>query len=408
MHFLFAWRYFKAKKSTNVINIIAWVCITAIVIGTAALILVLSVFNGFEGLVKSLYSAFYPDLKISAAVGKVITISPAQQQQLKALKDIRNFSLVVEEKALLQSYDNQSLVTVKGVDSQYRHINTVSEHISGGDYDFGTPGQPLIVLGAGVESSLGILADKFSDALTIYIPQKKGGTADLNVMDNISSDTIHAVGSFMIQQDFDNKYALTNLGFLKSRLQMAPDEYTAVEIAVASPDKTELVQKQISTLLGKAYKVETRYQQNQSLYSVMRMERWIFYAVLCLILVVAAFNMVGALTMLVLEKQKDISILNALGAPRSFVQKVFLSEGFLLAIIGGGIGMLLALVMVLLQLKFHLIPLEGGSFLINYFPAELKLTDFILVSVTVSFIAFIASWLPARKASHQKFSLRSE
>ncbi len=408
MHFLFAWRYFKAKKSTNVINIIAWVCITAIVIGTAALILVLSVFNGFEGLVKSLYSAFYPDLKISAPIGKVINFSPQQQQELKNIKDIKTFSLVVEEKALLQSYDNQSLVTVKGVDSQYRYVNTVSEHIAGGDYEFGTAERPLIVLGAGVESSLGILADKFADALTIYIPQKKGQATGLDVMSTISNDSIHAVGSFMIQQDFDNKYALTNIGFLKSRLQMAPDEYTAVEIAVTSADKTDQVQKEISKLLGNGYKIENRYQQNQSLYSVMRMERWIFYAVLCLILVVAAFNMVGALTMLVLEKEKDISILNALGASQSFIQRVFLSEGFLLASIGGVIGMLLALIGVLLQLKFHIVPLEGGSFLIDYFPAELKLADFILVGVTVLFIAFIASWLPARKASHREFSLRSE
>ena len=140
----------------------------------------------------------------------------------------------------------------------------------------------------------------------------------------------------------------------------------------------------------------------------MNLERWIFYAVLCIILVVAAFNMVGALTMLVLEKRKDISVLNALGANQNLILKIFLSEGLLLAAIGGGIGMLIALVIVLLQQQFHLVPLEGGSFLIDYFPVELRLVDFVLVAATVLIVSFLASWIPAVKASKQQFSLRSE
>ncbi len=212
----------------------------------------------------------------------------------------------------------------------------------------------------------------------------------------------------MIQQDFDSKYAITDIDFLKDGLLLAADEYSAVEIAVTDPKKTDLAKKQIESLLGSNFKVEDRYQQNQSLYSVMSMERWIFYAILSLILVVAAFNMVGALTMLVLEKQKDISILNALGAGRRFIQKIFLNEGFLLAVIGGVIGMILALIIVILQQKFHLIPLEGGSFVIDYFPVQLRLIDFVLVAATVLIIAFAASWIPSLKASQQEFSLRSE
>jgi lipoprotein-releasing system permease protein len=154
--------------------------------------------------------------------------------------------------------------------------------------------------------------------------------------------------------------------------------------------------------------VQDRYEQNESLYAVMNMERWIFYAILSLILVVAAFNMVGALTMLVLEKQKDISILNALGANRNFILRVFLNEGLLLSAIGSIIGMLLAFIMAIIQQKFHVIPLEGGSFLIDYFPVELHLTDFILVAVTAIIIAFVASFVPALKASKQEFSLRAE
>lgn len=407
MHFLFAWRYFRAKKSTNVINIIAWICITAIVVGTAALILVLSVFNGFEGLVKSLYSSFYPDIRIGASSGKVITLNNQQLQKLRGIKGIKNFSLVVEEKGILQIDENQSLVHLKGVDSNYKTTTSVAQHIDDGQYDIGTEIQPKLILGAGIEGALGIRAAHSIFPLTIHIP-RRSGSEQIDPLRDIASDTIHTSSAFMIQQDFDNKYAITNLQFLKDAMQLNPEEFTAVEIAVNDPSKTDDIKKEVVKLFGKNYLVQNRYEQNQSLYSVMNMERWVFYAILCLILVVAAFNMVGALTMLVLEKQKDISILNALGANRNFILRVFLNEGFLLAIIGGVIGMLLALIMVIIQQQFHVIPLTGGSFLIDYFPVELRLTDFILVAVTVIIIAFIASFVPALKASKQEFSLRAE
>jgi lipoprotein-releasing system permease protein len=168
------------------------------------------------------------------------------------------------------------------------------------------------------------------------------------------------------------------------------------------------VQDALQSQLGKDFVVQTRYQQNRSLYAVMRSEKWVIYAILSLILVVAAFNMIGALTMLVLEKRSDISVLHALGGTRGFIQKIFLSEGLLLALIGGGTGMLLALIIALLQQKFHLIPLQGGSFLIDYFPVTLNPGDFVLVGITVVVIAFVASWIPARKAAQQQFLLRSE
>jgi lipoprotein-releasing system permease protein len=168
------------------------------------------------------------------------------------------------------------------------------------------------------------------------------------------------------------------------------------------------VQGDIQALLGKSYKVQTRYEQNKSLYAVMRTEKWIIYAILSLILVVAAFNMIGALTMIVLEKKKDISVLHALGADKSLIQKIFISEGLLLAGIGGGIGLLLALGLALAQIYFKLIPLQGGSFLIDYFPVKLNPADFVLVIITVIIIALIASYIPARKAANQQFMLRSE
>jgi len=407
LHFLFAWRYFKAKKSTNAINVIAWISIGAIIIGTTALILVLSVFNGFEDLVKSLYSSFYTDIKVSPASGKNITVTTEQLQKLKSVAGVKNYSLVVEEKAFVQNGDYQSVVYLKGVDDNYRYVSGVAEHLVKGEYELGTEESPQLILGAGVENALGIEADRNFSPLNIYLP-RKGSIEQLDPMDNISIDTIRSSSVFVIQQDFDNKYGITNIDFVKKVLRLGPDQYSGLEIKLNDPSTADDIKKKVQQIFTGDYKIQNRYQQNQSLYSVMNMERWIIYGVLSLILIVAAFNMIGALTMLVLEKQKDISVLHALGGNRNFIQKIFLSEGLLLALIGGGAGMLLAFTIAILQIKYHLIPLQGGSFLIDYFPVKLRLMDFLLVGITVFVIAFIASWLPSRKAVSQDFSLRSE
>jgi lipoprotein-releasing system permease protein len=407
LHFLFAWRYFKAKKSTNAINVIARISILAIVIGTAALILVLSVFNGFEDLVKSLYSSFYSDLRVSPASGKIVTITQAQLQQLKGINGIKNFSLVAEEKAFLQSGPSQSVVYLKGVDDNYRYVSGVADHIVRGEYKLGTRDEPLLILGFGVESSLNIEADRNLSSLNIYLP-RKGITEQSDPMENISSDLIQTSSVFVIQQDFDNKYGITNIDFVKKALKLGPDEYGGIEIKLNNPSETDDIKKQVKKIFSDGYAVENRYQQNQSLYSVMNMERWIIYGVLSLILVVAAFTMISALRMLILEKQKDINVLYALGGNKNFIQKIFLSEGMLLALIGGSVGMLLALLIAVLQIRYHLIPLEGGSFLIDYFPVKLQPMNFLLVGATVFVIALVASWLPSRRLLNQEFSLRSE
>ena len=379
----------------------------AIIIGTAALILVLSVFNGFEGLVKSLYSSFYTDLKISPASGKVLTLTAEQLQRLKGISGVKNFSLVVEEKALVQNGDYQSVIYLKGVDENYRYVTGVADHLINGGYNLGNEDTPKLILGAGVEAALGIYADQNILPLKIYLP-RKSNSSQINLLEDISSDTIRSSAAFLIQQDFDNKYGITNIDFIKRSLKLDSNQYSGVEIAVIDPDNTNEIKRIIQENLGGKYLVQNRYEQNRSLYSIMNVERWVIYGVLCLILVVAAFNMIGALTMLVLEKQKDISVLHALGGNRRFIQRIFLSEGMLLALIGGGIGMLLALLIAWLQIQFHLIPLAGGSFLISYFPVKLRLMDFLLVGATVFVIALIASWLPSRKAAAQDFSLRSE
>ncbi len=407
LHFLFAWRYFKAKKSTNAINVISWISIVAMIIGTAVLILVLSVFNGFEGLVKSLYSSFYTDLKVLPSSGKIIPVSEEQLRKIRALTAVRNVSLVVEEKALLQNGDYQSVIYLKGVDENYQYVAGVANSVVKGNFDLGDENSPSLVLGAGIESAVGVQSDRNLFPLVVYLPRKDAQNL-ADPMNAISSDTINTSGTFVIQQDFDNKYAITNLAFIKLMLGMEPNQFSGLEIALHDPEKADATKQAIIDIFDEGYLVQTRYEQNQSLYSVMRAEKWVIYAILSLILIVAAFNMIGALTMLVLEKEKDISVLHALGANRNFIQKIFLSEGILIAIIGGGIGMIMAALAAWLQIQFKLIPLQGGSFLIDYFPVTLQLKDFLLVGTTVFIIAVLAAWIPSRKAARQSFSLRSE
>ncbi|MDP1762623.1 MAG: FtsX-like permease family protein [Sediminibacterium sp.] len=404
MNLLFAWRYFRSSKSTHAINIIAWISMIAIAVGSAALIIVLSVFNGFEDLVKGLYADFYADMRIVPARGKTFHISPSQLQQIQSTKGVAVFSFVAEEKAVLNGVF-QTIVSIKGVDEKFTSVNQINsaKHIPRGKFETGTVQEPKLVVGAGIENAAGLNVEKGLYPVTIYLPNRQA--AKLIADDGLNSFNVIPAGTFAVQQDFDNKYVFSNLAFVKYMLGMAADEYSAIEIKVADdPDK---VKKLLQAQLGNSFLVETRYEQNKSLYAVMQVEKWVIYGILSLILIVAAFNMIGALTMLVLEKQTDIAVLKAMGAGEQKIQHIFLSEGLLLAALGGGGGILLATIICWIQIRFQVIKLGGNTFIIDYYPVKLVAADFILVTGTVAFIALLAAYIPSRKASLQLFSLKS-
>lgn len=405
MHFLFAWRYFKAPKSTQAINVIAWISVLGITVGTMSLLLVLSVFNGFEGMVKSLYSSFYPDWSVSPQTGKVLTISSEQLASIQKISGVESASLVLQEKALLQVGDNQVLVNLKGVDANYTQVSGVSSKLVSGKFETGTADFPLLVVGVGVESALNILSDRNLLPLTIYLPKKSQGL-QVDWMSAIQMDTAQTAATFLIQQDFDDQYAITSLDFMQRALQLDANQVSAVEIKTAANASASAIRAALQSIMGEQVQVKDRFEQNETLYKVMRTEKWIVYGVLSLILIVAAFTMIGALTMLVLEKQKDIRVLHALGANQPLIQKIFMGEGILLALIGGGAGMILAGLLAWLQIQFHLISLEGGSFLIDYYPVQVKGEDFLLVGATVLLIALIASWFPSTRAAKAPIALR--
>ncbi|MDB5190866.1 MAG: lipoprotein releasing system transrane protein LolC [Segetibacter sp.] len=405
MTFLFAWRYFKAKKSTTAINIISWISVLAIAVGSAALILVLSVFNGFEDLVKSLYSDFYTDVRIVSANDKFLTLSPQQIEQVKKTKGIKGITLVAEEKAVIVNGDFQSIVYLKGVDENYTNVSGLAKHITKGKFYLGTSQEPALILGAGIENAVGVEPGMELMPLTVYLPNRKA--TSFTTLDALNSYNANVTGSFTLQQDFDNKYAITNIDFVKYMLDLGEYEYSSVEVALQKPLEMDEMKSTLQRVLGKDFLVQTRFQQNQSLYTAMQIEKWVIYGILSLILVVAAFNMIGALTMLVLEKQKDIAVLQAMGANQAYIQRIFINEGFVLAAMGGLTGIVLAAVICFIQLKFKLVKLAGGSFIIDYYPVKMVFGDFILVISTILIIALLAAWIPSRKASRQEFSLKS-
>jgi lipoprotein-releasing system permease protein len=325
--------------------------------------------------------------------------------KLKKTDGVIGYSLTIEDQALLQFNKNLQPVMLKGVDDNYRNINGLSKNISKGEYQLGTPDRPAAILGSGIEYSLDIEADRAIAPMNVYL-FRSGGINPADPESAVRSEAIISSGAFRIQQDFDDHYVITNLGFMQRMLGIDSNQYGAIEIAVRGGTVSKELKSGLQALFGKSFLVQTRDEQNQTLFGVMKMEKWVIYAVLTLILIVAAFNMVGALTMLVLEKKKDIQVLKAMGADNRFIRQIFLNEGILLGVLGGGIGFGLAILLCWMQVNFKLVPLQG-NFLIDYYPVKLIPGDFILVGSTILIVVLLASWLPARKAALQPFELKS-
>lgn len=404
---VFALRYFKAPKSTNAINVIAWISVLAIAVVTAALIVVFSVFNGFENLVKGLYNDFYADVKITSATGKQFLFSQSLQQKIKTNPAIVAYSGSVEEKALLVYNNNQTIAVVKGVDNQYNSITNLegSKHIIQGNYALGNTSNPLLCMGYTIVQQLGVDVTKSVYPVTIFLPSVNGQWQ--NAEEALVSYNAVANSVFSVQQEFDSKYVFTNIGFMRYMLGLDSSTYSAIELKLSKNANTEKVVKQLQQMLGNDWIVASRFQQNKSLFTTMQTEKWIIYFITCLILAVAAFNIVGALSMLVLEKEKDIAVLQSLGANTLFIRQIFMAEGMLLAFLGSFIGLVTGVIICGIQQIWHLIKLQGGSFIIDYYPVQMLLSDFVIIMLTIIAIVFIAAYFPAKKAAEKPFNLKS-
>lgn len=404
-----SWRYLRGKRSGNAVPVLSRISMVAIAVGAAAMIVLFSVFNGFEGVVKQMYKAFYPDVKITAAEGKFFSVDDEQFQKLQGVAGVDIISRVLEDNVLLQSETEERVATIKGIDKEYFKVNNIEPYVLEGNCAVTDEGTPTAVVGSRLMSELGLDVYNVFNRMIAYYPNPTAtpGTFALSPDQAFSSLKLRPDGEFTIQDEFDGKYVLAEIGLVQ-QLVMEEGNYSSLEVKVKEGYDADDVKESIQSLLGANFKAATRYEQNRTLYIVMRSEKWAVYGILVLVLLIAAFNMVGALSLLVMEKQKDISILKAMGATNGDVSKVFVAEGVLWSMLGGGVGLLIGGLLCFGQQTFGWIKL-GGSFIIDAYPVQLQLSDFVLILATVAVIGMLAAWFPSIRAARiQAVSLRAD
>lgn len=390
--FYIARRYLFAKKSTNAINIISAISVLGVFVGSAALIIILSVFNGFEGIVLKMFNTITPQVLIMPAEGKTFDPNTSYFNRLKTNQAIYSYTEVLSENALIRYNDKQSPALVKGVSDAFLKNKSLDTIMVDGNFVLGAKGQSYAVIGSALQALLGVNVGDAFLPLQIFSPKKGITASSINPMDDFTVLSIAPSGVFEVQQDFDN-VVLVPLDFARE-LFGEESKVSAIEINVTERTDPEKFKQELAGKLGSKYIVKNREQQNQGLYNVLGSEKWMVYIILTFILVIAIFNIIGSLTMLVIDKLKDIAILNSLGAGKKLIRRIFLTEGMMITLTGCIFGLLMGFVFCLLQQRYGWVKMgESNLLLPNAYPIVLKWKDFVLVFITVSFFSLIASAL---------------
>jgi lipoprotein-releasing system permease protein len=391
--FYIAKRYLFAKKSTNAINIISAISMLGVLVGSAALIIILSVFNGFEEMVLKMFNSVTPQIVVIPAQGKTFNPNTAYFNQLRKDTKVYSFTEVLAENALVRYDSKQTPAMVKGVSADFLKNKSLDTIMVDGVFILENKiGQPQAVLESALQAFLGANpADPF-EQLQIFSPKKEAKGNSINPLDDFTMLNISPAGIFEVQQDFDN-LLIVPLSFARALLG-EPKNVSAIEINVEPGVDAEALKRQVSEDLGSSYVVKNRIEQNQALYNVLGSEKWMVYIILTFILIIAIFNIIGSLTMLVIDKQKDISVLSSLGAGKQLIRRVFLAEGMMITLTGCIFGILIGFIFCLLQQRFGWVKMGDANFMFsNAYPIALKWKDFVLVFVTVGFFSFIAAGL---------------
>lgn len=389
-------RYLVSKKSHNLINTISLISVIGQAVGTAALIIVLSVFNGFEDVIKSLYNTFNPDFEITAVKGKTIDFENFPQEAILSISEVKGIAGVVEEDALFKYRDKQFIARIKGVPKDYQDISPVDSMTREGDFILEEGASNFAVVGAGVAWYLDINLNDYRNLLSIYLP-KRGKASSFNFENAFNNEVIHPVGVFSVQQEFDEKYVFVPIRFARKLLDYK-SEVTAVEVFINPYADEDAIQTSLENKLGSNYRVKNRFQQNEALYKILKSEKLIIFLILLFILILASFNMIGSLSILIVEKLKDIAILKSMGADKNLIRKIFTAEGILISLAGSFMGLFLGFIILTLQQQFGLLSLGSGEgdFIINSYPVNMLLSDFVYVFITVLIIGLLATWYPVR------------
>ncbi len=387
-------RYLFAKKSRNAINVISSISVAGVTVGTMALIIVLSVFNGLETLVRSIFNTFDPDLKITPAEGKTFIPDSGSLSLLASVNGVACYSLCVEENALLRYGDRQFVATIKGVDGNYAEVTGIDSSMWDGEFILTSDqGRQFAVPGIGVANYLGMRVN-FVTPLNIYVP-KRTGSVDLDPENAFIRNYIFPSGIYQVEQEFDSKYVFVPVDFARELLEYK-SEVTSLEIKFKEGAREADVQKDVNKIFREGFIVQNKYEQQEIFYKVMRSERIAIFFILTLILIIASFSIIGSLTMLIIEKERDIGILRSLGADNMLIRKIFIFEGWLISIIGAIAGIILGFLICWIQQKYGIVTLQSDSLIVNAYPVEMKVRDFIVVPLTVLLIGFWAAWYPVR------------
>jgi len=398
-------RYLFAKKSRNAINIISAVSVAGVAVGTMALIIILSVFNGLEGMVSRIFNTFDPDLSISIAEGKVFTPDSASIVRLSGITEISAWSLTLEENALLKYGERQYIATIKGVDENYSRVTNIDSSMYDGEFTLITPNNtPRAVLGVGVANFLSVNVN-FITPLNIYVPRRTGGN-NVNPENAFISRYIFPAGIFQIEQEYDSKYLFVPIGFCRELLEYG-NEISSIDIKLKDYLTEPSVKKELGKIFGKEFIIKNRFEQQEIFYKVMRSERLAIFFILTLIIIIASFNIIGSLTMLIIEKERDIEILKSLGADNSLIRKIFIFEGWMISIFGAIAGLILGFIICWLQQTYGLVKLNSESLMMTSYPVVMKLKDFIIVPATVLAIGYWAAWYPVRYLT-KKYLMKNE
>ena len=402
--FYIARRYLFSKKSTNVINIISGISMLGVAVASMAMVVTLSVFNGFSDLVASLFTNFDPQIEITPREGKTAPADDPVLQSIKELAEVEVATECVEDQAMAVYQDRQAMVTVKGVDDNFEQLTHISDILLGeGRFELHAADMSYGIPGIRLAEALG-LGYRYDQPLNIYAPRREG-QLDMNAPDEgFVVDSLYSPGViFSVQQGkYDKGYVLTSIGFAR-RIFDQQGMISSLELRLKAGSDFEAVKSRISQLAGAKYHVRDRYEQQDDTFRIMKIEKLIAYIFLVFILIVACFNIIGSLSMLIIDKRDDVATLRALGANDRQVSQVFLLEGWLISAIGAVVGILIGLLLCWIQQQFGVIALgrSEGSFIVDAYPVSVHPWDVVLVFVTVLVVSFLSAWYPVRHFSRR-------
>lgn len=404
--FYIARRYLFSKKSHNAINVISAISVCGVALATLALVCTLSVFNGFQDLVATFFTAFDPELKITATTGKVFDGQDQRILALKAMPEVAVFSESLEENAMIQYKDRQMMAVIKGIEDNFEQLTAIDSILFGrGDFVLQDEVAAYAIPGVELMSSLGT-GIRFLDPLYVYAPKRGSKVNMANPASSFHTARLYSSGLVFAvnQQKYDASYILTSLAFARELFQYTT-EVSSVELKLTSEADVETVQADIERMLGPDFRVQNRYEQQADTFRIMEVEKLISYIFLTFILMIACFNVIGSLSMLIIDKRADVITLRNLGADDKLITRIFLLEGRMISLFGAIIGIVLGLALCLVQQEFGLLSLGGGNasgtFVVDAYPVSVHVQDVILIFITVLVVGFLAVWYPVHYLSRR-------